>query len=71
MTLEGTVKNGTVILDRTEGVREGARVKVVVLDDESSEPTLASLLDLAGTVEGLPPDMARNHDHYLHGHPKK
>jgi hypothetical protein len=25
----------------------------------------------AGTVRGLPPDMALNHDHYLHGLPKK
>ncbi len=23
----------------------------------------AALLEVAGTVEGLPPDMARNHDH--------
>lgn len=29
------------------------------------------ILDLAGTVDDLPPDMARNHNHYLHGHPKK
>lgn len=25
----------------------------------------------AGAVKGLPSDMARNHDHYLHGRPKK
>ena len=25
----------------------------------------------AGKVRGLPPDMALNHDHYLHGLPKK
>jgi hypothetical protein len=25
---------------------------------------------MAGSVEGLPPDMARNHDHYLYGTPK-
>jgi len=25
----------------------------------------------AGAVRGLPPDMALNHDHYLHGLPKK
>lgn len=27
------------------------------------------LLQVAGTAEGLPRDMARNHDHYLHGSP--
>ena len=26
-----------------------------------------ALLKVAGTAEGLPSDMARNHDHYLHG----
>jgi hypothetical protein len=26
---------------------------------------------LAGTVEGLPADYALNHDHYLHGTPKR
>jgi hypothetical protein len=25
-----------------------------------------ALLEVAGTVEGLPPDYAENHDHYLH-----
>jgi hypothetical protein len=25
----------------------------------------------AGSIHGLPSDMARNHDHYLHGRPKK
>jgi len=26
-----------------------------------------SLLEFAGTAEGLPRGMARNHDHYIHG----
>jgi len=30
-----------------------------------------ALLEIAGTAEGLPPDFAENHDHYLHGAPKK
>jgi hypothetical protein len=30
-----------------------------------------ALLDLAGTVDGLPPDYAENHDHYLHGLPRR
>ena len=29
-----------------------------------------ALLEVAGTVEGLPPDYAENHDHYLHGQPR-
>ncbi len=30
-----------------------------------------ALLDVAGTAKGLPEDMARNHDHYLHGTPRE
>lgn len=30
-----------------------------------------ALLEVAGTAEGLPSDMARNHDHYLHGAPRR
>ena len=29
-----------------------------------------ALLEFAGVAEGLPTDMAENHDHYLHGVPK-
>lgn len=29
------------------------------------------LLKIAARIEGLPSDLARNHDHYLHGLPKK
>ena len=30
-----------------------------------------ALLEIAGTVEGLPPDYAENHDYYLHGLPRR
>jgi hypothetical protein len=71
MTLEGIVRNGVVVYDGTGILAEGTRVKVVVVADEANEPTFAGLLELAGTVNDLPPDLARNHNHYLHGHPKK
>lgn len=31
----------------------------------------AALLEVAGTATGLPADFAHNHDHYLHGLPKR
>ena len=72
MTLEGTVRNGVVVPDQSENLSDGTRVRIVVPEpNEPEEATFASLLELAGTVEGLPPDMARNHNHYLHGHPKQ
>jgi hypothetical protein len=30
-----------------------------------------ALLEVAGTVEDLPPDYAENHDQYLHGLPRE
>ena len=30
-----------------------------------------ALLEVAGMAEGLPRDMARQHDHYLHGTPRE
>ena len=37
-----------------------------------AETTLGQrLMKFAGTAKGLPTDLARNHDHYLYGMPKK
>ncbi len=30
-----------------------------------------ALLEVAGTARNLPEDLAHNHDHYLHGAPKR
>jgi hypothetical protein len=38
----------------------------------AGKETLAEfLLRVAGTAQGLPEDMAKNHDHYLYGTPKR
>jgi hypothetical protein len=29
------------------------------------------LRKLSGSAKGLPPDLAENHDHYIHGLPKR
>lgn len=40
--------------------------------DAASGPAANSfLLQVAGTAEGLPPDLAGNHDHYLYGTPRR
>ena len=49
-----------------------AAEQAAVEADERGEPTvLQKLLKYAGTVKGWPSDMAENHDHYLHGTPKR
>jgi hypothetical protein len=73
MTLEGTVVNGTILLDQPAQLPEGARVEVRIKEKKAppDEPTLTSLLKLAGTAKELPVDFAAQHDHYIHGTPKR
>jgi hypothetical protein len=72
MSFEGTVQNGVVVLDNQQQLPDGTRVEVIVQEANGKQPTLRErLAKLAGTVDDLPADMARNHDHYIHGAPKQ
>jgi hypothetical protein len=72
MEFTGRVKNGAVVLDDAKDLPEGARIRIVVLEEErSATPLGKALLQFAGRAEGLPEDFAENHDHYIHGCPKK
>lgn len=81
MLYEGTVKGGVVVL-AGDPLPDGTRVRVEPLPADAatpidatapaSEPTLGQrLMKFAGRARGLPPDAARNHDHYLYGTPKR
>ena len=70
MTYKGHIKNGVVVLERPEALPEGTAVRVEVLR-ESDRALGARLLKHAGKAKGLPKDLASNHDHYLHGLPKR
>ena len=68
----GTVTNGVIVLENGNGLPEGTRVRVAPLESLSSGETLGQrLLKFAGTARNLPSDMAEQHDHYLHGRPKR
>ena len=77
MTHRGHVKNGQITLDEPARLPEGAEVTVEVVEHSEGFPSEGAptiwdkLLKLAGTADGLPSDMAENHDHYLYGIPKK
>jgi hypothetical protein len=72
MTYRGHVKNGQITLDEPAPLPEGAEVHVEVVENNETKPTIwDKLRAIAGTVEGLPSDMAVNHDHYLYGTPKR
>ena len=72
MSLDGHVENGVIVLDSGQRLADGTRVEVIVREEPATKGTLRDrLLKLAGTVDDLPSDMARNHDHYIHGGPKR
>ena len=71
MTYLGHVRNGVITLDDPVPLPEGA-VVVINLATEPA-PADAELADVflrhAGKGDGLPADLAANHDHYAHGKP--
>ena len=52
--------------------RVKAKAEELVAQAKKSQKSVWEVLrEFAGTAEGLPPDFATNHDHYLYGVPKK
>jgi hypothetical protein len=73
MTYRGKVHNGQIVLDEPAKLAEGTPVEVIVpAPAPGTDSVWDDLLELAGSAgPGLPPDLAENHDHYLHGSPKR
>ena len=72
MAIEGTVTNGMIVLDLPQVLPEGARVEVVIKPTAEQPKTLREiLLETAGCMTDLPADFAAQHDHYVHGTPKR
>jgi len=74
MVYRGHVENGVIRLEGAPALPEGVEVEVRLLAENASAegekeiPSLYERLkDVVGKAEGLPPDLAANHDHYLHG----
>jgi len=78
MVYRGHVENGMIRLEDAPTLPEGVEVEVRLLAEDTSQeeeekvPSLYERLkDIVGKAEGLPPDLAENHDHYLHGRAKQ
>jgi hypothetical protein len=70
-TYTGHVRNGVVVFEG-EIPPEGTAVRVEPAKLDAALVELADiLLEFAGKATGLPSDMAAQHDHYLHGQPKR
>jgi len=62
-------KKGPTVLDEPKEVREGMSARP---PRKRRLPTLyEQLKPVIGIAKGMPSDLAENHDHYLHGRPKR
>ena len=78
MSYRGHIENGAVVLDEPVDIPDGTVVSLEVLErppgerkQDMSVSDYDRLESLIGKAEGLPPDFAANHDHYIHGQPKQ
>lgn len=79
MTYRGRIENGVVVLEPGAQLREGMDVRVEPVPETASadEGSRAmnqlrnGLMEFSGIVKGGPSDLSRNHDHYLHGTPRR
>jgi hypothetical protein len=83
MTYKGKVQNGVIEVEGGVRLPEGATVQIELLVDEEkstfqigNEPTIGQKMAALGRwaetlPTDLPEDLAANHDHYLHGTPKR
>lgn len=67
MSFVGKVTKGAIVIPPGVNLPEGAPVRVEPLKEETLAKRLKSVM---GSVQGLPPDFAEHHDHYIHGTPK-
>jgi hypothetical protein len=73
MEFTGHVADGVIRLDGGTVLPDGVKVSVIVEDlrQDSSDGLRDLLLRHAGVCDGLPSDLAENHDYYAHGKPKQ
>lgn len=82
MTYSGTVQNGVIFIEGGTRLPEVAKVQIELEEAteqvtvEPKEPTIGEKLAALGKwaetqPTDLPVDLAENHDHYIHGLPKR
>ena len=59
-------------VDLPPGMKYRVSVEPLAAEEADTRSLRDFLLSIAGTAKGdYPPDLAKNHDHYLHGRPKR
>jgi predicted DNA-binding antitoxin AbrB/MazE fold protein len=72
MSYTGTIENGVVKLPANVGWANGTQVRIEKIEVPPDRNELTrKLREIAARMEGLPEDWAQEHDHYIHGTPKR
>lgn len=78
MSYKGTVAGGVIVLDAKAKLPDGTKVEVRparqsarVTVPMSRRERLARIDAIAATMPPIPSDFAKQHDHYIHGTPKR
>ena len=71
MTCTVKVKDGAVQLPAGVELPDGAEVRLIIPDSAPPPSFAERYAAYIGVAEDLPPDLAANLDHYVHGHRKK
>ncbi len=73
MVYFGRVRNGKIEVEQGGAIPEGTWVRIVPVKADNPavlpDDPVYRLADLA--VDGAPPDLSSEHDHYAYGTPKK
>ena len=70
MSITATVEDGQIVLPAGVNWPNGTVLRIEPVERRAG--SIRELLrDFEGMADDLPPDMAANHNHYIHGHPKK
>ena len=70
MKITAVVEKGSIKLPKDIPWESGTVVRIEPVEEKAL--TIWEVLkEFDGIADDLPEDMAANHDHYIHGHPKK
>jgi len=72
MSYTGTIEDGVVKLPPETGWADGTKVRVELIESKEDRRSLVEKLRaIAQSMPEMPADWAEQHDHYIHGAPKR
>jgi uncharacterized protein (DUF1499 family) len=72
MSCTGTIEGGVVKLPPETGWADGTKVRVEPIESKEDRRSLVEKLRaIAQSMPEMPADWAEQHDHYIHGTPKR